>query len=180
MPWSKAEASQLAVAWAVKGSSVPARNVLKALPLKLVSSWYRRTYAFNTFVHCAWKQQLHSTYNYMLCHVPCSGPHFARMARSDRQRLLREQYFFDCCCPTCLRGCVCIRQVVYAAMQFCCTLTGCPAPSPVQLLLPAYIHTYCTSCCWRGWGTPTPQHFQFKQDMKEGCVCFTAQYSCSM
>ena len=91
----------------------------------------------------------------MLCHVPCSGPHFARMARSDRQRLLREQYFFDCCCPTCLRGCVCIRQVVCAAMQFCCTLTGCPAPGPVQLLLPATIEVYILylfQCCWRGGG----------------------------
>ena len=62
MPWRKVGSAQLDVAWMVKGSSVSASNGLKALPLKPVSSWYRRTYALNTFVHCTWKQQLHSTY----------------------------------------------------------------------------------------------------------------------
>ena len=67
-----------------------------------------------------------------------SGPHFARMARSDRQKLLREQYFFDCCCPTCLKGCVC------SSLRWC--VLSCPhvlhwlavlTPCPVQLLSPA-------------------------------------------
>lgn len=95
--------------------------------------------------------------------LPCvigSGPHFARMAKSDRQRLLREQYFFDCCCPTCLKGCVCIRQVMCTALYSCLVysawLSWCSweqpqyRPSqPVQLdvLLPARRDTPLH--CWR-------------------------------
>jgi SET and MYND domain-containing protein len=31
----------------------------------------------------------------------CYGPHWKRMCRSERQQLLRDQYFFDCQCEAC-------------------------------------------------------------------------------
>ena len=40
----------------------------------------------------------------------CYGPHHRRMDFEDRQRVLKQQYFFDCKCSYCVKGAVSLNQ----------------------------------------------------------------------
>ena len=49
----------------------------------------------------------------------CYGPHYRRMAFEERQRILRQQYFFNCKCEYCSKGASSVIQYNCFSCQHC-------------------------------------------------------------